>query len=236
MLFYENQSEFIEKQSEKLQQLKLANIPEVGVVLDVLGPSDDQDRGANPGRYSVTQPVDRLMVDCEGIQGDRHCGLTRPSTAREAPLYKNTGAVIVNRRQLFAVSPNECDLLSQRLDVKVTPELLGANLVIGREDGGRFNLSDVPLGTYLVIAPADAAEPSQPPIATLIHFIRQKGCARTGRAVATAHGDDALMKQFVAQAENQRGILCSVEYPVESPAALEPGQKVFFKFPMGCCY
>ena len=79
-------------------------------------------------------------------------------------------------------------------------------------------------------------EPEQPPIATLIHYIQQKGCGRTGHAVATAYGDSALTKQFVAHAEHHRGILCSVEYPVESSAVLERGQRVFFKFPMGSCY
>ncbi len=236
MLFYDNLSEFIAKQSEKLQQLKHANIPEVGVILDVLGPNDNQDREANPGRHSVTQLVDQLTIDCYGIKGDRHRGLTRPSTGREAPLYKRTGVAIVNRRQLFAVSPYECDLLSQRLEVDITPQLLGANLVIGREDGADFCLSDVPLNTYFVIAPADAVAPEQPPIATLIHYIQQKGCGRTGQAVATAYGDAALTKQFVAHAEHHRGILCSVEYPVESSAVLKRGQKVFFKFPMGSCY
>ena len=236
MLFYDDLSEFIDRQREKLQELELADIPEVGIILDVLGPSDDQDRERNPGRYSVTRTVDRLTIDCDGIQGDRHRGLTRASTGRQAPLYKRSGAVIVNRRQLFAVSPHECELLSRRLGVEITPQLLGANLVIGREDGGAFCLSDTPVNTYFVIAAAGAAQPTQPPVATLIHYIRQKGCARTGKAVATAYGDEGLTKKFVELAENQRGILCSVEYPVESSAVLERGQKVFFRFPMGCCY
>ncbi len=236
MLFYDNLAEFIAKQQENLQRLEQANIPEVGVILDVLGPNDNQDRDANPGRHLVTQPVDRLAIDCYGIDGDRHRGLTRSSTGREAPLYKTTGATIVNRRQLFAVSPYECELLSQRLDVDITPQLLGANLVIGRDDGVDYCISDVPLNTYFVIAPADTMAPPQPPIATLVQYVQQKGCSRTGRAVATEYGDDALMKQFVANAEHQRGILCSVEYPVVSPAFLERGQKVFFRFPMGSCY
>ena len=236
MLFYDNLSEFVAGQSDKLRQLERANIPEVGVILDVLGPADNQDREANPGRHSVTQAVDQLTIDCRGIEGDRHRGLTRPSTGREAPLYKRTGANIVNRRQLFAVSPYECDLLSQRLGVDITPQLLGANLVIGRRDGADFCISDAPLTTYFVIAEADAVQPEQPPIATLIHYIQQKGCSLAGQAVATAYGDAALTKQFVAHSEHHRGILCSVEYPVESPAVLERGQKVFFRFPMGSCY
>ena len=236
MLFYDSLSEFIDKQSKKLEKLKSANIPEVGVVMDVLGPNDNQDITSNPGGHSVTQSVDRLSVDCHGVASDRHRGLTRPSTPREAPLYKNTGASIVNRRQIFAVSPYESTLLSQHLDVEITPELLGANLVIGREDGEPFSISDVPLNTYFVMAPPDADAPSTPPVATLIQYIQQKGCSRTGRAVAKAYDDTTLTKNFVAHAEHQRGILCSVEYPVDAPVYLERGQKVFFKFPMGSCY
>jgi len=236
VLFHDDIEKFIAQQSESLQKLQKANIPEVGVILDVLGPNDNQDMETNPGRHSVTRSVDRLAVDCHGIDGDRHRGLTRPVTGREAPLYKNTGATIVNRRQIFAVSPYECDLLSQRLEVEITPQLLGANVVIGREDGADYSISDVPLNTYFLIAPADAVEPPRLPIATLIHYLQQKGCTRTGRAIAKEFGDSALTKQFVAHAEYQRGILCSVEYPVESTAFLERGQKVFFRFPRGCCY
>ena len=235
MLFYEDLEDFIAKQGEKLQRLKNANIPEVGVILDVLGPNDNQDIDNNPGRYSVTQQVERLVVDCLGIDGDRHRGSAKFSTGREAPLYDN-GTKIVNRRQIFAVSPYECEELSRRLDVEITPQLLGANIVIGRSDGATFCISDVPLNTYFIIAPADAVEPPRPPIASLVHYVQQKGCSRTGRAIAKEYGDSSLMKQFVANAEHQRGILCSVEYPVDSPAILERGQKVFFRFPMGCCY
>ena len=236
MLFYDNLEEFIAQQSAQLQSLKRANIPEVGVVLEVLGPNQDQDRKSNPGGHSVTQSVERLAVDCHGIAGDRHRGLTRASTGREAPLYKRSRAIIVNRRQLFAVSPHECALLSQRLGVEVTPQLLGANIVIGREDGAPFCLSSTPVNTYFVLAPATATQPPTPPLATLIHYVQQKGCSLTGKALAKAYGDPSLTKQFVAHAEHHRGILCSVEYPVKRPIFLERGQKVFFRFPMGCCY
>ena len=235
MLFYNDLAEFITKQSEQLQSLEGANIPEVGVILDVLGPNDNQDRDANPGRHLVTQQVDRLAIDCSGIEGDRHRGLTRLSTGRET-LYQRKDSKIVNRRQIFAVSPHECALLSERLHVEITPQLLGANLVIGRDDGAEYCISDVPLNTHFVIGPADAAAPSQPPIATLVQYLQQKGCSLTGRAIAREYGDEELTKQFVAHAEHQRGILCSVEYPVDSAAFLERGQKVFFRFPMGCCY
>ena len=236
MLFYENLEAYIHDERKKLERLKQADIPEVGVILEVFGPNDNQDVKTNPGGHSVTQAVERLAIDCHGIVGDRHLGLTRQSTPREAPLYQRSRAQIVNRRQLFVVSPYECTLLSQRLDVEVTPQLLGANLLIGREDGSDYCISNLPVNTYLAIAPANAAEPSVPPLATLIHYVQQKGCGRTGAAIAKEYGDTSLAKRFVDQAEFTRGILVSVEYPVTKPALLESGQRVFFKFPMGCCY
>jgi hypothetical protein len=235
MLFYDDLAQFIAKESDKLAKLASANIPAVGVILEVLAPNDNQAMDTNPGRHLVTQQVDRLAIDCHGVDGDRHRGLTRPSTGREAPLYKQTGVNITNRRQIFAISPSDCAELSRRLDVEVTPQLLGANLVIGREDGEHFSLSAVPLNSYLAIAPAQATELPRPPIATLIPYVQQKGCGRTGRAIARAYGDASLAPRFVAHARDHRGILCSVEYPVDPPALLERGQKVFFQFPMGQC-
>jgi len=236
MLFYENLAECIRLETEKLQKLKTSNLPDVGIILDVLGPNENQDVSSNPGGHSVTQPVEKLSVDALGIDGDRHRGLTRSSTGRDAPLYRSRGATLVNRRQIFAVSPYECTRLSACLGVEITPELLGANLVIGREDGADFSISDVPLTTYLVVADPDAEEPSRPPLATLIHYIQQKGCSRTGKAIAREYDDELLIKKFVTAAENHRGILCSVEYPVDKPVDLQRGQRVFLKYPMGSCY
>lgn len=157
MLFHDDLADFIATQRRNLKKWEAANIPEVGIIRDVLGPNADQDMASNPGGHSVTQQVDRLAVDCDGIAGDRHRGLTRPSTGREAPLYKEVGVSIVNRRQIFAVSSYECHLLTRSLGVRITPELLGANVVIDRHDGADYCISDVPLNTYFAIAPADAA-------------------------------------------------------------------------------
>ncbi|NKB68099.1 MAG: hypothetical protein GKR89_13640 [Candidatus Latescibacteria bacterium] len=236
MLFYDDLDQYIAQETARLQTLNEAHIPAVGVVLDVLAPNGDQDIASNPGGHSVTQSVQRLTIDCHGIDGDRHRGLTRPATGREAPLYQRSRAHIVNRRQLFAVSPHECTLLSEQLGVEITPQLLGANLVIGRADGAPFCLSDTPVNTYFALAPAEAEHLPTPPLATLIHYVQQKGCSRTGKAVAKAYDDTSLTKRFVDHSEHRRGILCSVEYPVKKTVAIERGQQVFFRFPMGSCY
>lgn len=236
MLFYDNLDQYIDNQIAKLETLRSASIPQSGVILDVLGPNSDQNIKTNPGGHSVTQTVTSLAVDCHGIVDDRHRGLTRRSTPRESPLYRRTRAEIVNRRQLFAVSPHECTLLTERLGVEITPQLLGANLVIGGADGEPFCLSDLPVNTYFVIAGPDDEGAPVPPFATLIHYVQQKGCSRTGDAVAKAYDDAGLTRRFVEEAEERRGILCSVEHPVTSPVALRKGQRVFFRFPMGSCY
>ena len=235
MLFYDDLTEFVEKENAKLQRLKSANIPEMGVVLEVLGPNDDQGRETNDGKYSITQSVERLAIDHLGIVGDRHRRLSRRATGRETPLYKQSGVEIANRRQILVVSLADCEELSRRLNVEVTPALLGANLVIGREDGGEYSLSVAPLNTYLAIAPAKSLDLPRPPIATLVKYVQQKGCTRTGHAIAQAYADNALTQKFLSNAEDHRGIVCSVEYPVDSLAYIERGQKVFFKFPMGRC-
>jgi len=236
MMFYKDLTSYIEGKSAELDALHKANIPDHGIILDVLGPPENQSRQANPGRHSVTRPVETLTIDCHGIRGDRHRGLTRPSTAREAKLYGRTGVSIANRRQVFVTSPSEYKALTNALGVEITAELLGANLVIGREDGDDFYISDLPSNTYLVVGAPEAAEPDKPPIATLIQYVQQKGCRLTGKAIVTRYGDGGLQKEFIEKSRRRRGILCSVEYPVEEPAALERGQKVFFRFPVGSCY
>ena len=115
-------------QRSNLTKWEAANIPEVGVIRDVLGPNDDQDMASNPGGHSVTQQVDRLAVRLSRHRpGDRHRGphqtLHRAGKHRST---KETGTAIVNRRQIFAVSSYECHLLTRSLGVRITPELLGA--------------------------------------------------------------------------------------------------------------
>jgi hypothetical protein len=236
MMFYKDITSYIEGMSAELDELRNANIPDYGIILDILGPNENQDRLQNPGRHSVNRPVEQLTIDCNGIRGDRHRRLTRPSNAREAKLYGRTGVPIVNRRQVFVTSPSECEALTNTLGVEITAGLLGANLVIGREDRDEFYISDLPSNTYLVIGAPESTEPVKPPIATLIQYVRQKGCRLTGSAIVTRYCDQKLKKQFIENTRRRRGILCSVEYPVDEPATLERGQKVFFRFPEGSCY
>lgn len=232
MMFYGSLDEYLSGERDKLDRLSHANIPQYGVILQVLGPSDNQDKTSNRDGYCINQQVERLQVDHLGVMGDRHRRAFFPSRGRDLETYPK-GTVIRESRHVFAVSPSDCAALSAELGVDVTPELLGANLVIGHPEDQPFSLTELPLCTRLLIGPSDAIEPPKPPIATFIQYVKQHGCGLTGNAIAKHYGDATLTQRFMACSKNHRGIACNVEYPVEAPAWIEAGQKVFFRFPMG---
>lgn len=226
MLFYESLSEYRTQELARLQRLEQSNIPERGVIAAVLSSAGDAEAA------SVNAAVDTLRVDAQGIVGDRHRCHSRPASGRESSLYPR-GTIIRQHRHLCVVSRHDCQVLSAHLGVAVTPELLGANMVIDRHDGEAFSLSELPRGTHMLIIPPQAIATPRPPIATLVHAVKQQGCGITGHAIAQRYGDPSLVRAFRACATEHRGIICSVEYPVETAAVLRPGQGVVFRFPSG---
>ena len=229
MLFYKDQAEYIAREQARLETLHQANIPDVGIISGLFDSNPAVDKRSNVVGYSVTRPVEQLMIDSQGIQGDRHRCRTRHASGREKTLYPRT-AIIRQHRHLFLVSTHDCQMLSNQLGVDVTPELLGANVVIDRADGEAFSISELPAGTHLLVIPSDAKVAPKPPIATLVHYAKQQGCGITGNAIAHQYGDKSLTKAFKEASKNHRGIVCSVEYPTEAFASLAIGQKVVFKF------
>ena len=232
MLFYDSLDEFRKEELSKLENLPQANLPEWGVIARVMLPDAQLARESDKQRYSITGEVQQLSIDFQGIVGERHRCLHRPSNGREKSLYP-PGTEIRQSRHLFAVSSGDCKTLSNKLGVEITPELLGANLLVARDDGADFSLSQLPTGTHLVVAPEDAEKMPQPPIATLIHYVKQQGCVLTGGAIASTYDRSELKKQFVLTSRDYRGILCSVEYPVTEVASLAAGQRIYFKYPKG---
>ncbi|MBS3093199.1 hypothetical protein J4456_01310 [Candidatus Pacearchaeota archaeon] len=232
MLFYDNLEKYVTGQREKLAELHKANIPERGIILRVLASEENQTKSTNVANYSVTREVNQIQINHLGILGDRHHRAVRPSTGREKSLYPK-GTFIREHRHVFVVSPYDCKILSDLLNFDVKPELLGANLVIGREDGQDYSISSLPQNTYLLIASNEAREFTKPPIATLKHYVLQQGCGITGNSIAERYGDKSLTQKFMASSKDNRGIVCSVEQPVDNPAIINSGQIIFFKFPMG---
>ncbi len=230
MLYYTNLEEYLDGKRSDLERIAQANIPEKGIILQVLQSRPDQTRADHPTRYSITHATKQITLDYLGIHGDRHRGPAAFATGREKADYpKHT--VIPSKRHVFAVSPYDCNVLSDLLQVDVTPALLGANLVIGREDGQDYSLTALPENTRLAIGKQGSTTPARPPLAMLIHYVQQQGCGVTGNALAETYHDVTLTRRFVQHTHDHRGIVCTIEYPVETPALISPGQNVFFKFP-----
>ena len=124
-------------------------------------------------------------------------------------------------------------MLSERLGVEITPELLGANLVVDRTDGGPYSLAELPSGTHLLVLPQGAQGIPRPPLATLVSYVQQRGCGITGRAIAERYGDKRLVSAFRKQAKDHRGLICSIEFPLDEVATLRRGQRIAFRYATG---
>lgn len=229
MLFYDSLSAYIQGEMEKLRCLQGIILPETGIISKVLAPNQDQDKKSNPTRYSLTQEVDFLKIDSLGIHGDRHRRSHRSSTVRERAIFPK-GTIIREHRHVFAVSLYDCKVLSENLGVEVTPELLGVNIVIETENNQDYSLSALPQGTYLQIY----SSTKEKQIAVLEKRVTQQGCGVTGNAIRLYYKREAdITQKFIEVSKSNRGIVCSVESPVEHIARIEAGQRVCFRFPTG---
>ena len=225
MLFHDDLDAYIAAQEAKLRALRTAALPPRCVVRGVYG------RGRAP-ESSRTEAVASLTVDALGVAGDPRHGSFRDSGGRERNLYPR-GTRIRQHRHLCIVSQLDCQILSDRLGVDITPQLLGANLLLDGLDGADLSLSILPQSTHLVLTCADDDVPTKPPVAVLVHQLNQRGCGITGKVIADHYGDPSLVKAFREQSVHHRGILCSVEYPVAPEAQLTAGMHIVLQFPVG---
>ena len=149
------------------------------------------------GEGFATREVAGLALTLEGIEGDRHAGMSRPADSR-VPWYPR-GTPIRNSRQLSIVALDELAEIARGLGVPdIRPEWIGANLVI--EGIGR--LTRLPPGTRLMFegGAALAVEGENAP------------CRHAGAAVAAVHsGREGLDLAFVQRARGLRGLVAWVE-------------------------
>jgi hypothetical protein len=147
----------------------------------------------------ASRPAAALTVDFTGIIGDRHAGLTRPSTSRE-PWYPR-GAVIRNDRQVSIVSDEESAAVARAMGLAALPPAwIGANLSLA----GVRDLSALPPGTRLAFAGG-----------AVLHVEAENGpCRIAGRCIA-AHvpGSEGLDLLFPKVAKHRRGLVAAVEKP-----------------------
>jgi hypothetical protein len=149
----------------------------------------------------VTRELSEARLSFEGLEGDRHAGLTRRADVR-TPWFPK-GTPIRNTRQLSLVSTEELAEVAQALGVpKVLAAWLGANL----ELSGVPRLTHLPPGTRLFF-PEDAV---------LAVEGENEPCRGPGRVIEAHHPDKAeekLASRFVKAAWQRRGLVGWVERP-----------------------
>ncbi|MFP2925312.1 MOSC domain-containing protein [Pyxidicoccus sp. 3LG] len=147
----------------------------------------------------VTHDLPEVKVSFEGIEGDRHAGLTRLSDVR-TPWFPK-GTVIRNTRQLSLVSTEELAQVAQALELpRVLASWLGANL----EVEGVPRLTHLPPGTRLFF-PEDAV---------LAVEGENEPCTGPGRVLEGHHPDKPkLASRFVKAAWERRGLVAWVDRP-----------------------
>jgi hypothetical protein len=151
------------------------------------------------GAYLLSSPVLAVRATLEGLEGDRHAGMTRRADAR-TPFYPR-GIEIRNSRQVSLVSEEELAELADALGVPaIDPVWLGANLVTRAIP----QLSRVPPGTRLFF-PADA---------TLVIADENHPCIFPGKAIQHHYPDvPRVGARFVKAAQRRRGLVAWVERP-----------------------
>lgn len=232
MLFYKNAEEYFVQEQKRLAERLGANLPDEGRIKRLLLPSAELNEDDHFPVYSLTHEVDSIEVDYRGIVGERHQAVTRPSGGRELKVYPR-GTQIRGHRHLFVSCSADIAELSRLMGLEVTAEMLGLNLIIDREDQKAYSLTELPVGTMMLLADEGAAKPEKPPLATFTSFVKQEGCGITGKLIADHYMEPSLTRKFREVAKKHRGILCSVEFPVEAAVLLKRGQHVFFRYSQG---
>lgn len=155
----------------------------------------------------VTYAVERLTLTFEGIPGDRHSGLIRPSGDRE-PWYKR-GTPMRNERQLSILSAEEMAEVAMAMGLDaLKPEWIGGNLLVS----GVPQLSLLPPRSLLMF-----------PSGATVRIDGDNGpCRKSGRAIASATGRPGDEFAFVKVAKNRRGLLGWVEREGE----VSPGDSI----------
>lgn len=166
----------------------------------------------------VTRELPEAKVSFEGLDGDRHAGLTRPADVR-TPWFPR-GTPIRNTRQLSLVSSEELAEVAETLAVpKVLAAWLGANL----ELAGVPRLTHLPPGTRLFF-PGDAV---------LAVEGENEPCTGPGRVIEAHYPDrEKLASRFVKAAWQRRGLVAWVE----RPGVLRAGDEVWVMLPKPVTY
>ena len=150
-----------------------------------------------PGGTFETQPIDRLALTYEGIPGDRHAGLLRPSGPREPWYPRDTE--MRNERQLSILGVEELGEVAADLQLdRLAAEWIGGNIVLS----GVPHLSLIPPRTLLMFEGG-----------VTIRIDGDNGpCRKSGASIAShVEGRGDIEFGFVKAAKRKRGLLGWVE-------------------------
>ena len=161
----------------------------------------------------VSQARPKVEVNFEGIQGDRHAGLTMLSNSR-TPYYPR-GTRIRNSRQVSIVSVEELALIAERMGLeKILPEWLGANLLI----------SGIPQMTQLASGLRLFFENG----VTLVNDGENKPCLSAGKSIEEQSGiQNNLAQAFPKKGMGLRGLVAWVE----KPGLILPNETITIQLP-----
>ena len=149
----------------------------------------------------LTESVQQLDFDFEGIPGDRHSGYTKPVGPREKHYPKSS--TIRNNRQWSAVCSHEMDRIAENLAIgKIEPEWIGANLLISGID----QFSAMPPLTHLKIMGKGVT-----PV-TLVVFEQNQPCFKPDKFIKELGNKEPAMG-FSKAAFGIRGLLGWVDHP-----------------------
>ena len=153
------------------------------------------------GETFAAEPVEALTLTYEGVEGDRHAGLTRKAGGRE-PWYRR-GSEMRNERQLSVVCAQELADTASAMEIdRIEPGWIGANLVLA----GVPQLSFLPPRSLLLFEGG----------VTIKVDGQNAPCRFAGEGVAAhyPHRDTkALALSFAKLAQGKRGLVGWVERP-----------------------
>lgn len=145
----------------------------------------------------ASQPQDSAELGFEGIVGEAHGGLTRPSCSRVIQQYPR-GTEIRNTRQLAVLSDEELLQTAQAMGLEaLDPAWVGASLVIS----GLADFSHIPPSSRL----------QAPSGATIVVDMENRPCQLPAKVIAAVHPDAA--KSYKSAATGRRGVTAWVERP-----------------------
>ena len=144
-----------------------------------------------------SEPVERITLGWEGVEGELHSGLTRLSCSRMLQQYPR-GTEISNVRQLALVSTEELALIARRMGLeRIAPEWTGASMVLE----GIPDLTNVPPSSRL----------QGPGGVTLTIDMQNRPCKLPAREIETEHA--GFGARFAPAARGRRGVTAWVERP-----------------------